>query len=84
MKKIIVYSKDYCSYCVMAKNLLSSLDIDYEEIDITKTPGIIVDLVKKSGLRTVPQIFVGDICLGGYDQVSQLHRECKLLEVIKS
>jgi glutaredoxin 3 len=48
MKKLIVYSKDYCPYCVMVKNLFTSLDIEYEEIDITKTPEIIVDLVKKS------------------------------------
>ncbi len=55
---ITVYSKDYCPYCVKAKNLLSSLGISFEEIDITKSPEIIVDLVKKSGMRTVPQIFV--------------------------
>lgn len=57
MKQLTVYSKDYCPYCVMVKNLLTSLDIEYEEIDITKTPEIIMDLVKRSGMRTVPQVF---------------------------
>ncbi len=82
MQKITVYSKDYCPYCVMVKNLLSSLDIEYEEIDITKTPEIIMDLVKRSGMRTVPQVFLWDECLWGYDQVSKLHREWKLLELL--
>jgi glutaredoxin 3 len=58
MKKLTVYSKDYCPYCVMAKNLLTSIGLEYEEIDITKTPEIIIELVKKSGMRTVPQIFI--------------------------
>ncbi|MBX9809612.1 glutaredoxin [Candidatus Gracilibacteria bacterium] len=66
----------------MVKNLLVSLDIKYEEIDISKTPEIIMDLVKKSGMRTVPQVFFGETCLGGYDQVAKLHREGKLLEII--
>ena len=58
MKKLTIYSKDYCPYCIKTKNLLTSLDLEYEEIDITKTPEIIMELVKKSGMRTVPQIFV--------------------------
>ena len=58
MYKITLYSKDNCPYCVLAKNLLTSLGAEYEEIDITATPGLIMDLVKRSGMRTVPQIFV--------------------------
>ena len=58
MKKITIYSKDNCAYCVLAKNLLNSLDLAYDEIDITSTPGLIMELVKKSGMRTLPQIFV--------------------------
>lgn len=55
---ITVYTKDYCPYCVKAKNLLTSLGATYEEVDITTTPEIIIELAKKSGMRTVPQIFV--------------------------
>ncbi len=60
---ITIYTKDYCPYCVKAKNLLSSLGATYEEVDITATPELIMDLAKKSGMRTVPQIFVNDVCL---------------------
>lgn len=80
MKKIRIYTKDYCPYCDSAKALLKQVGAEYEEIDITKTPEMIHQLVKKSGLMTVPQIFVGDKCLGGYDDISKLHREGKLLE----
>lgn len=79
---ITIYTKDYCPYCVKAKSLLSSLGANYEEVDITNSPDTIMELVKKSGMRTVPQIFVWDECLGGYDSIAKLHEEGKLLEKI--
>lgn len=60
---ITLYTKNYCPYCVQAKNLLTSLDVSFEEIDITHNDEIMQDLVQRSGMRTVPQIFVGDTCL---------------------
>jgi glutaredoxin 3 len=54
---LTLYTKDYCPYCIKAKNLLDSLGATYEEIDISSTPEIIMELAKKSGMRTVPQIF---------------------------
>jgi glutaredoxin 3 len=78
MQKITLYTKDHCPYCVLAKNLLTSIGASYEEVDITKTPGIIVELVKKSGMRTLPQIFFGDECLGGYTDIAALHADDKL------
>jgi glutaredoxin 3 len=77
---ITIYTKDYCPYCVKAKNLLSSLGATYEEIDITGTPEIIVELAKKSGMRTVPQIFIGDECLGGFDSINAMNNEGRLKE----
>jgi glutaredoxin 3 len=75
---ITLYTKDYCPYCVKAKNLLNSLGAVYEEVDITDTPEVIMDLAKKSGMRTVPQIFVDDICLGGFDNINALHMKGEL------
>lgn len=80
MKKITIYTKDYCPYCDAAKTLLTQIGAKYEEVDITRTPEMIHELVEKSGLMTVPQIFVDDKCLGGYDQISSLHAKGKLLE----
>ena len=86
MKKITVYSKDYCPYCDQAKQLLSELGVVYNEIDITQTPETIHKLVEKSGLMTVPQIFVDEdgkeLCLGGYDDIYKLHQEGKLKDLL--
>lgn len=76
---ITIYTKDYCPYCIKAKNLLTALGATYEEIDITATPEIIMELAKKSGMRTVPQIFVGDECLGGFDNINALHQKGELI-----
>lgn len=55
---ITIYTKDYCPYCIKAKALLSSLGATYEEVDITHDQDTLMEIVKKSGMRTVPQIFV--------------------------
>ncbi len=77
---LTLYTKDYCPYCIKAKNLLDSLGATYEEIDITSTPEIIVELSKKSGMRTLPQIFLDDECLGGFDSINTLNNQGKLRE----
>jgi glutaredoxin 3 len=64
MQKITLYSKDNCPYCVLAKNLLNSLDATYEEVDVTDNHALLMEIVAKSRMRTVPQIFIGDECLG--------------------
>ena len=81
---VTIYTKNYCPYCAQAKTLLNSLNIPYEEHDITDTPEKIEELAKKSGFKTVPQIFVGDKCLGGYSDIAKLHEEGKLLDLLKA
>lgn len=76
---ITLYTKDYCPYCVKAKNLLSSLGATYEEIDITHDIDTLISIAKKSGMRTVPQIFVDDVCLGGFDSINAMNNEGKLI-----
>lgn len=71
---IKIYTKDYCSYCVRAKSLLTSLGYPYEEIDITDTPEKLRELAEITRMRTVPQIFVDGVCIGGYDELSGLVR----------
>jgi glutaredoxin 3 len=77
---LTIYTKDYCPYCIKAKNLLDSIGATYEEIDITSTPDIIIGLAKKSGMRTVPQIYLWDECLGWYDNINTLHQKGELIE----
>ena len=80
---VTIYTKNYCPYCKNAKELLDSLDVDYKEIDITDAPEKMDELSKKSGMQTVPQIFVGEKCLGGFSDIQKLHQENKLLDQLK-
>lgn len=77
---ITLYTKDYCPYCIMAKNLLTSLGAQYEEIDVTHNQDLLMEIAKKSRMRTVPQIFLDDESLGGYSDIAALHAEGKLTE----
>jgi GrxC family glutaredoxin len=76
---ITIYTKDYCPYCIKAKHLLDSLGKEYTEVDITKDPDTFMKIYAKSHLRTVPQIFVDEVCLWGYDAISELHERGELL-----
>lgn len=70
---VTIYTKDYCPYCVQAKNLLKSLEIPFSEIDVTNDSETLMVIMQKSRMRTVPQIFVGETCLGGYMDIAALH-----------
>ncbi|MGE0824550.1 MAG: glutaredoxin 3 [Candidatus Binatia bacterium] len=72
MKPVFVYTTDYCSYCVAAKSLLKSKNIPFEEIDVTNDPVQRQDIVKRSGRRTVPQIFIGEESIGGFMELKAL------------
>ena len=79
MVNVVVYSKDYCPYCVKAKNLLTKKGIAFEEIDITNDSKKQEEMLAKAeGRRTVPQIFINDKSIGGYDDLHALDTEGKL------
>jgi len=64
--KVVVYSKNNCGYCTMAKSLLNSKNIAFEEINIEEKPEA-RDFVINEGHRTMPQIYIDDKSIGGYD-----------------
>lgn len=83
MPKIIIYSKDICPYCVRAKALLQRKGAQFEEIKIT-TDEQKEEMIKKSGGRmTVPQIFINDFHVGGFDDLHALDLAGKLDELLK-
>ena len=73
MPKIEVYSKEWCPYCAKAKALLRSKNLAYEEIDVTSDAAGEQKMVERSRRRTVPQIFIDDHSIGGYDDLAQLN-----------
>ena len=77
--RIVVYSKEDCPYCRAAKLLLQEKGILYETIDIGVTPTRRREMVSRSrGRRTVPQIFVGDFHIGGFEDLLSLESRGKL------
>lgn len=84
MPKVEIYTTQWCPYCHAAKALLDERKITYEEID-AQDPGIRTAMVQRAhGRRTVPQIFVGDTHLGGYQDVAALDRAGKLMPLLEN
>ena len=73
MKKVEVYSKEWCPYCAKAKSLLKSKQVEYQEIDVTNDVEREEQMIERSKRRTVPQIFINDESIGGYDDLAQLN-----------
>jgi len=79
MANITIYTKAFCPYCTRAKRLLDSKGAAYEEIDITMGgPKRQEMLGRANGRTTVPQVFIGDIHVGGSDDLAALERAGKL------
>lgn len=78
MKDVRVYSTRVCPYCVRAKLLLEERGVPFREIDVTSDPETRAWLVETTGRRTVPQIFIGDEPIGGFDDLHALDRSGEL------
>lgn len=83
MAKVIVYTNDNCPYCRMAKELLSQRHIAYEEIRIDLDDSKKEEMMRLSNRRTVPQIFINDQSIGGYDDLAALAKSGKLDGLLK-
>ena len=78
MPTITVYSTSYCPYCVRAKGLLKRKGVAYTEINVEDDAEREKMIAKAGGRRTVPQIFIGDTHVGGFDDLNALDKAGKL------
>ncbi len=78
MKPVLVYSTRICPYCMMAKRLLSQKGVAYEDVMIDSDPVRRDEMMQRSRRRTVPQIFIGDTHVGGFDELAALERAGQL------
>ena len=83
MAKVLIYTKSYCPYCVRAKDLLIRKGVVFEEIYLDDRPEEYATLKSKTGMMTVPQIFINDQLVGGYIELAALERENKLDSMLK-
>ncbi|MEM8982185.1 MAG: glutaredoxin 3 [Pseudomonadota bacterium] len=73
-----MYLKPWCPYCSAAKSLLNKKGVSYEIVDLTREPDRRVEMETRSGRRTVPQIFIGERHIGGFDDLNALERKGEL------
>lgn len=79
MAHILLYTTAYCGYCRAAKQLLARKGQDFVEIDVGFDPDKRAEMVNLAGgRRTVPQVFINDRHVGGYEELAALEREHKL------
>jgi glutaredoxin 3 len=83
MANITIYSTAVCPYCISAKNLLKSKGLEWKEIRIDQDPAQRDDMLARSGgRRTVPQIFIDDNHVGGFDDLVAADRSGTLAELL--
>jgi glutaredoxin 3 len=69
---VTVYTRGFCSYCTRAVALLKSKGAQVREIDATFCPDSRAEMIARSGRRTFPQVFIGDVHVGGCDDLHAL------------
>ncbi len=82
-KKVVIYTTQGCPYCADAKELLNKKGVKYEEIQVDKDPNKLAEMVKLSQKKSVPQIFIDEESIGGFDDLSKLATSGKLDTLLK-
>lgn len=83
--RVVMYSTAVCPYCVMAERLLKSKGVEnIEKIRVDLQPEQRAEMMQKTGRRTVPQIYIGDTHVGGFDDLSALDHAGKLDPLLKA
>ena len=70
MKSITVYTTDPCGYCARVKGLLSSRGIEFTEVNLTRDPEARIELARRTGLMTFPQVLVEGELVGGFTETA--------------
>ncbi|MFM0323701.1 glutaredoxin 3 [Caballeronia glebae] len=85
MKNVVMYSTVVCPYCQMAERLLKSRGVQtIEKILIDREPGRREEMMTRTGRRTVPQVYIGETHVGGFDDLSALDRKGGLVPLLES
>jgi glutaredoxin 3 len=83
MTRVVLYTTPYCGYCRAAKHLLGKRGATFTEIDVSEDLERRREMIERAlGRRTVPQIWINDTHVGGYDELAELERAEKLDELL--
>ena len=78
MPTILIYSGKFCPYCTMAKKLLEKKGLMYTEINVDENPAFRQEMMQKTKRRTIPQIYIGEYHVGGFDELYALEKRGEL------
>jgi thioredoxin reductase (NADPH) len=78
MPSVVMYTRDDCGFCDRAKALLGSKGVRFEEINVDREPARLAEMIQRAGRKTVPQIWIGDVHVGGFDELAALETQGKL------
>ena len=71
-KKVIIYGNSTCPFCGAARMLLTKKGVNFEDVVVSNDPTLFEEMVSRSGSRSVPQVFIGDTHVGGFEELSSL------------
>ena len=80
--RIIIYSSQYCPFCFRAKSIFQQKSVPFEEINVDTDTAQRQEMMQKSGRRTVPQIWIGDLHVGGCDDLMALQSSGELDKIL--
>ena len=85
MSAVKMYTTGFCPYCQMAERLLTSKGVaEIEKVRVDLEPARRAEMMERTGRRTVPQIYVGETHVGGYDELAALERAGKLDALLRA
>jgi glutaredoxin 3 len=82
MNEITVYTTEPCSFCLRVKGLLKARGVEFAEINLAKDPAGRIELVRRTGMTSFPQVVVGDQLLGGFTEVQAAAQNGRLDELL--
>ena len=84
MQDVLMYTTPFCGFCYMAKRLLAAKGVAYTEVNVMMAPGTRAEMVRRSGRRTVPQIFIGETHIGGFTELDGLEQAGRLDSLLEA
>lgn len=84
MPDVVIYCTEVCPYCQRAERLLKSKGVKIQKIRVDQDRGKLKEMIKRTGRNTVPQIYIGDKHVGGFDDLSELDIMDELDELLAS
>ena len=84
MSQVVLYGTRFCPFCTAARRLLTAKGINYQDIPLDDNASLRAEIMERSARNTVPQIWVGDVHIGGYTDLRQFEVDGRLQQLVSS